>query len=86
MARTMYDNDDIGMWERYVDDVFATVQTNKIDKVLHTINNTTDNITFTVEQERDNQLAFLDVLLTKNDEGTLNTQVYRKNTHTAHIR
>ena len=75
-------NDSIRTWERYVDDIFATVKTNDIDNILHTINNTTDNITFTVEREQNNQLAFLDVLMTKNNDGTLNTQVYRKKTHT----
>ena len=83
--RTVDNNEAIKMWERYVDDVFATVKTNEIDNVLQTINNATDNITFTVEQEHDNQLAFLDVLLTKNDDGTLNTQVYRKGTHTDQV-
>ena len=73
------------MWERYVDDEFAPVKTDEIDNVLHTSNNTTDNITCTGEQEHDNQLAFLDVLVTKNDDGTLNTQVYRKSTHTDQI-
>ena len=46
------------------------------------MNNTTKNIKFTKEEEHDNKLAFLDVLLTKTDDGKLNTQVYRKNTHT----
>ena len=80
--RAVDNNKSISTWERYVDDVFATVKTNDLDDILNTINNTTDNITFTVEQEQNNQLAFLDVLLTKNNNGTLNTQVYRKTTHT----
>ena len=51
----------------YVDDVFATVKKDKTEDVLQTINNTTKNIKFTKEEEHDNQLAFLDVLITKTD-------------------
>ena len=75
-------NNDIKTWDRYVDDALATVKKDKIDNILHTINNTTKNIKFTKEEEHDNKLAFLDILLTKTDDGKLNTQVYRKNTHT----
>ena len=53
----------------------------KFNNILHTINNTTKNIKFTKEEEYDNKLAFLDVLLTKTDDGKLNRQVYRKKTH-----
>ena len=72
-------------WNRYVDDVLATVKKDKTDDILHTINNTTENIKFTKEEEDNNQLAFLDILLTRTDDGTINTQVYRKKTHTDQI-
>ncbi len=49
------------------------------------INNTSKNIKFTKEDEHDNKLAFLDLLITKTDNGTLNTEVYRKKTHTDQI-
>ena len=58
----------------------------KVDNILHTINNTTKNIKFTKEEEHDNKLACLDVLLTKIDDCKLNTQVYRKNTYTDQLR
>ena len=65
----------------YVDDVFAAVKKDKTDGILHSINNTTENIRFTKEEEQNNQLAFLDVLMTKTDDGTIKTQVCRKKTH-----
>jgi hypothetical protein len=61
------------------------VKKDKTDDILHTINNTTENIKFTKEEEDNNQLAFLDILLTRTDDGTINTQVYRKKTHTDQI-
>jgi hypothetical protein len=81
----MTNNNDIKTWDRYVDDVFATVKKDKTDDILQTINNTTKNIKFTKEEEHDNKLAFLDLLITRTDNGTLNTQVYRKKTHTDQI-
>jgi hypothetical protein len=83
--KAVTNNNDIKTWDRYVDDVFATVKKDKTDDILQTINNTTKNIKFTKEEEHDNKLAFLDVLITRTDNGTLNTQVYRKKTHTDQI-
>jgi aspartyl/asparaginyl-tRNA synthetase len=84
-SKAVTNNDDIKTWDRYVDDVLATVKKNKTDDIVLTINNTTKNIKFTKEEEHDNKLAFLDVLITKTDKGTLTTQVYRKKTHTDQI-
>ena len=60
----------------------CTCKKDKTDDFLQTINNTTKNIKFTKEEEHDNKLAFVDVLITKKDNGTLTTQVYRKKTCT----
>ena len=80
-CKAVTNNDDIKTWDRYIDDVLATVKKDKTDDILQTtINNTTKNIKFTKEEEHDNELAFLDVLTTKTDNGTLAAQVYRKKT------
>ena len=83
--RSVTNNTDIKTWDRYVDDVLATLKRDKTEDILQTINNTTNNIKFTKEKEQNNQLAFLDVLLTRTDDGTLQTQVYKKKTHTDQI-
>ena len=83
--RSVTNNTNIRTWDRYVDDVLATVKKDKTEDILHTINNTTSNIKFTKEEEQNNQLAFLDILLTRTEDGTIQTQVYRKKTHTDQI-
>ena len=83
--RSVTNNNDIKTWNRYVDDVLAAVTKDKIDDILHTINNTTENIKFTKEEEKNSQLAFFGVLLTRTDDGTIITQVYLKKTHTDQI-
>jgi hypothetical protein len=67
----------------YVDDVLATVKKYKTDDILHTINYRK----YKIHERRssNNQLAFLDIVVTRTDDGTINTQVYRKKTHTDQI-
>ena len=52
-----------------------------LNDFLNHINNISSHIKFTLEIEKDRQLPFLDILLTKKD-GKLSTEVYRKKTHT----
>ena len=83
--RSVTNNTNFKTWDRYVDDVLATVKKDKTEDILHPINNTTNNIKFTKEEEQNNQLAFLDILLTRTEDGTIQTQVYRKKIHTDQI-
>ena len=83
--QSVTNNTHIRLWRRFVDDIFAIVEKDKTEHILHTINNTTQNITFTMDKEQNKQLTFLDTLLTRSHDGTLNTQVFRKNTHTDQI-
>ena len=46
------------------------------------LNNLSPSINFTVEKEQEKKLPFLDVLVTRQEDGTLDTSVYRKKTHT----
>ena len=71
------------VWLRYVDDVFCVFTISK-EKILefHTrINKWHQNLHFTVEFESNNSIAFLDVLVTHEQE-KLTTSLYRKPTHT----
>ena len=41
-----------------------------------------ENIQFTFEMEKENKLTFLDVMVIRNTNDTINTTVYRKSTNT----
>ena len=72
------------LWLRYVDDTFVvwphgrdTLQ----DFLLH-LNQQHPSIKFTMETEEDHKIAFLDVGISRNPDGSLHHNVYRKPTHT----
>ena len=68
-------------WKRYVDDTFTALPKTLITPFLDHLNGIEPSIKFTVEEERDGQLAFLDVLLRREDDGTISTSVHHKATH-----
>ena len=71
-------------WKRFVDDTFVVWPHPKDTLVpfLNHLNSHSPHIQFTMEIEQNNSLSFLDVLVTRNDNGSLSHQVYRKKTHT----
>ena len=69
-------------YNRYVDDCFLVFKCKShTDKFLEYLNNKHRNISFTVEQEQNKQLPFLDIMITR-DGDRLITDVYRKPTYT----
>lgn len=69
-------------YRRFVDDTFLLFKDPlHIKQFQLYLNNKHSNIKFTVEQEIDGKLPFLDILLTKNDN-KISTSVYRKPTFT----
>ena len=63
---------------RYVDDLFCIYNNEaQLDDFFNTLNAIHANIKFTKELEHENQLAYLDVLLTRNND-FIKTTVYRK--------
>ena len=70
-------------YRRYVDDTFLTFHNQaEMDLFFEFMNNLHKNIKFTKEIESNNSLAFLDILITRQPDGTLSTTVYRKPTFT----
>ena len=70
------------LWKRYVDDTFCILRKGSTEELLHHLNRVRPTIKFTVEQEEDGTLPFLDTLLRRREDGSLDVSVYRKPTHT----
>ena len=71
------------IWIRYMDDVFAVMRKNNVQRTLKMLNETEHTpINFTVEEEKDNGISFLDVWVSKEEDGRLAFKVFRKPTST----
>ncbi|BHF75559.1 hypothetical protein SprV_0501865500 [Sparganum proliferum] len=71
-------------WARYVDDTFVVIERDQVLTFKEHLNAVFPDIQFTME-EKNNQLAFLDVLVCRKDYGGLKTKVFRKATNTTQI-
>ena len=69
-------------YERFVDDTFSIIKRELLQPFYDHLNSIHPNIQYTVEEEIEKKLAFLDTLLKRKDDGTLFVLVYRKTTHT----
>ena len=66
-------------YRRYIDDVFAVFNDyDDCQLFLEYMNNQNDNIKFTLETENEDCLPFLDVMITRECDGSVSTSVYRK--------
>jgi hypothetical protein len=72
----------LSIWKRFVDDVISAVSRNEIGILLQHLNSIEPSIQFTIEREINGHLAFLDLNVHRTVEGKLETDVYRKPTHT----
>ena len=71
------------LWKRFVDDTFVLLKTQHKEEFFHHINSLDKNIKFTAENTRaDGSMPYLDTLVTPKSDGSLQTKVYRKPTHT----
>ena len=69
-------------WKRYVDDTCCAIRTDSVENFHRHLNSIEPSIQFTLEAETEGQLAFLDVLISRNPDGSMDTTVYGKPTHT----
>ena len=73
------------VWKRYVDDVFSILRRANVKDFLKYLNSIDDNIEFTVEEESNCRLPFVDASVTRMETGSLQTSVFRKETHTDRV-
>ena len=64
-----------------MDDTCTVLPRDLVDPFHEHLNSIDLHIQFAVERESGGQLPFLDVLLTREEDGTISTEVYRKATH-----
>ena len=67
----------IKLWGRYIDDSICFAKFGPIEYIISVLNSSHRKIKFTYEVGGNAKLAFLDVLLMRNDED-ITTAVYRK--------
>nr|VZI30919.1 unnamed protein product [Spirometra erinaceieuropaei] len=72
-------------WARYVDDTFVVIERDQVLTFQEHLNAVFPDIQFTMEEEENNQLAFLDVLVCHKDCSGLKTKVFRKATNTMQV-
>jgi hypothetical protein len=73
--------DEICLFRRYVDDILViTSSRQQAEEVMNIFNDLHPNIKLTVEHENNESLAFLDLLLKRNPDGSIQRSVYRKAT------
>nr|VZI43238.1 unnamed protein product [Spirometra erinaceieuropaei] len=71
----------VGGWR----DIFVVIDLDQLLTFKERLNAVLPDIKFTMEEEEDNQLAFLDVLVCRKDCGGLNTKVFNKATNTMQV-
>ncbi|BHF78613.1 hypothetical protein SprV_0602172600 [Sparganum proliferum] len=72
-------------WARYVDDTFVIIERDQVLSFQEHLNAVFPDIQFMMEEEENNQLAFLDVLVCRKDCGVLKIKVFRKATNTMQV-
>jgi hypothetical protein len=78
------------IWKRYVDDTYTILKKAHADSFTVYLNSLDEHIKWTTEGETqaekdgisERQIPFLDTLSVVDEEGRINTRVYRKTTHT----
>ena len=70
------------LWVRYVDDTFCEIEQQYAEEFRKHLNSISPSITFTLEREQNQSLAFLNVKITRNKDNTISTTIYKKPTHT----
>ena len=72
----------VKVWKRYVDDTFVVVKKEHVEALHLHLNDQFTGVSFTLEEEKEGSLAFLDVEVKRCQDGSVKTAVFRKVTHT----
>ena len=72
----------VKVWKRYVDDTFVVVKKEHVEALHQHLNDQFTGVSFTLEEEKEGSLAFLDVEVKRCQDGSVKTAGFRKVTHT----
>ena len=75
-ALTSFQSEKPLFWKRYVHDTCTAIHPDLVEEFHQHISDVESSIQFTKEIQQDEQPPFLDILLTKQDDGTISTSVY----------
>ena len=70
------------LWKRCVDDTFCILRKGSTKELFHHLNGVRLTIKFTMEQEEDGTLLFVNMLVRRREDGSWDVSVYRKPMHT----
>ena len=65
-----------------MDDIITVIKETESQQLLQHLNNQTARIQFTMEEEANGTLPFMDIRFSREEQGTLSRQVYQKPTQT----
>lgn len=69
-------------WFRYVDNSNACLHRKNLAEFHRHLNSINEHIQLTVEEESNGSISFLDTTVSRNDNGSINTGIFRKATDT----
>ena len=75
-------HNEVRVWKRYADDTCVVIKKEHVGALHSHLNRQFTGVSFTVEEETDRSLPFLDVEVRRGEHGSLKTAVFRKATHT----
>ncbi|BHF63865.1 hypothetical protein SprV_0200686000 [Sparganum proliferum] len=74
---------DLVFYGQYVDDIFCLADgTTGTEDLVQQFNSAHPSLKFSAEAEADNEIAFRDVLLHRQEDGSIQRRVFRKKTWT----
>ena len=73
---------EISAWKQYVDDTFVVIQEELVEEFHSHLNSVKKTIQFTKELENDETLSYLDVEVSRKEDGAITTEGQRKPIHT----
>ena len=68
------------MYKRYVDHVIVIAREDAIEKIKNFVNSSHPSIQFTLENEKNNKISFLDIEIIRSENAPAKTNWFRKNT------